>query len=74
MMGLVSVDLLEDIGAEKLVLDAAPSAVLLRSSLLGALVEELTEPAKSRDIITTRTSSAYLQPNLSLVPHCAQCQ
>ena len=74
MMGLVSVDLLEDIGAEKLVLDAAPSAVLLRSCLLGALVEELTEPAKSRDIITTRTSSAYLQPNLSLVPHCAQCQ
>ena len=45
-MGLVSIDLLEDVSAKKLVLDAASSAVLLRCRLLSALVEELTEPVK----------------------------
>ena len=60
-MGLISIDLLEDVGAKKLVLDAAPSAVLLRCCLLSALVEELTEPAKRN--IYYRT--------LSAVPHCA---
>ena len=60
-MGLISIDLLEDVGAEKLVLDAASSAVLLRRCLLSALVEELTEPAKRN--IYYRT--------LSPVPHCA---
>ena len=42
-MGLVAVDLLEDVGTEQLVLDAASPAVLLRS-LLSALIKELTEP------------------------------
>ena len=44
-MTLVSVDLLEDVGSEKLVLDTAPPAVLVRS-LLSAFVEELAEPVK----------------------------
>ena len=44
-MTLVSVNLLEDVGSEKLVLDAAPPAVLVRS-LLSAFVEELAEPVK----------------------------
>ena len=44
-MSLISIDLLEDVGAKKLVLDAAPPAVLVRS-LLSAFVEELTEPVK----------------------------
>ena len=44
-MTLVSVDLLEDVGSEKLVLDAAPPAVLV-CSLLSAFVEELAEPVK----------------------------
>ena len=45
-MTLVSVDLLKDVGSEKLVLDAAPPAVLVRS-LLSAFVEELTESVKT---------------------------
>ena len=46
-VGLVSVDLLKDVGPEELVLDAAPPAAVLLGCFLGTLVEELTEPEKN---------------------------